>query len=350
MTAEHRGRRIVVVALVAVAGLGGTAFFVYGGPEPPPPPAAAPVRTTTVRLADLANTQSFSGTLGFGAAQSVKGTGPGVVTKLPTVGDVAARGKPLYWVDGRPVPVFFGDTPLFRKIDTVGVKGDDVAMVADNLAALGFKVGAQRSTVTPALLDALKKWQVKAGLDVTGTLEAGQAAVVAGPVRVNSVAAQLGDPAAGPLLTVTSTAKIVTMPVDAGEIGVITTGAPVTVVLPTAKEVPARVTAVSSTVDGGDTKAIGGPPPKINVTVTPDDAAGVAQLDLASVRVRVTTEERKAVLTVPVGALVALREGGYAVQQPDNQLKAVETGMFAKGLVEISGPGITAGLPVVTTS
>ena len=52
----------------------------------------------------------------------------------------------------------------------------------------------------------------------------------------------------------------------------------------------------------------------------------------------------------PVGALVALSEGGYAVQRADAGLVAVDTGMFAKGLVEITGAGLDEGMTVVTTS
>lgn len=55
-------------------------------------------------------------------------------------------------------------------------------------------------------------------------------------------------------------------------------------------------------------------------------------------------------LTAPVGALVALSEGGYAVQLAAGGLVAVKTGMFANGWVEISGAGLSAGTEVVTTS
>jgi hypothetical protein len=56
------------------------------------------------------------------------------------------------------------------------------------------------------------------------------------------------------------------------------------------------------------------------------------------------------VLAVPVNALLALREGGYALQLPDDTLLPVETGLFAMGLVEVTGEGLREGLAVVTTS
>jgi hypothetical protein len=347
------GRRLVwLVGTVAVVVLllGATAFFVIEhGRETTasaaPPPALA---TVAVRKTDLANTQSVSGVLGFGTPVPLKGAGPGTVTKLPTVGDVAQRGKPLYAVDGRPVPVFFGDTPLFRKLDNPDLSGPDVAVVGANLTALGYAVGHPK-TFTPALAAALKRWQRKAGLDDTGTLDVGQVVVLPGPVRVNSVTAQPGDPVAEPLLTVSATTKVVVAPVSASDTPALKTGAPVSLVLPDGTTVPAKVTSVNSDVQEPPTGGQQGPP-KANLTVTPDDPKSVAAFDSASVEVRVATETHAGVLAVPVGALVALREGGYAVQLPDGALKAVKTGMFARDLVEVSGTGIAEGLQVVTTS
>ena len=348
-TTRSGGRRgWAVAAFAVVVALGVTAFVVIDHGRGTAAPAAPPpaVTTVAVRKTDLANTQSFTGTLGFGTPAPVKGTGSGTVTKLPSVGDLAQRGKALYSVDGRAVPVFFGDTPLFRKLDHPDLTGPDVTMVAANLAALGFKVGHPKMFT---FADVLKKWQKKAGLDETGTLDVGQVVVLPGPVRVNSVTAQPGDPVAEPLLTVSATTKVVLAPVSASDVAAIKTGAPVSVVRPDGTAVPAEVTSVSTDVTGTPE---GGPqgPPKVNVTVTPDDPKSVADLDSAAVEVRIATETHTGVLAVPVGALLALREGGYAVQLPDGTLKPVKTGMFARDLVEVSGAGITEGLRVVTTS
>jgi hypothetical protein len=98
--------------------------------------------------------------------------------------------------------------------------------------------------------------------------------------------------------------------------------------------------------EGGDSNG----PPKLAVTVTLDDPKKVAELDSAEVQVDFVAETHPAVLAVPVGALVALSEGGYAVQLAGAGLVAVETGMFARGLVEVTGTGIAEGTDVVTTS
>jgi hypothetical protein len=347
---------LVAVAVVIAGGVGAGAMALAGNDAAPAAPPAPKVATAKVVRADLSDTQTFGGTLGFGGVTTLKGTGAGTVTKLPAVAAVAARGEPLYWVDGHPVPVFFGDTPLYRLLDKPDIEGPDVAVVAANLAELGYPVGARakdptKARTNPTLLASLKKWQEKIGMDPTGTLAPGQVVVLGGPVRVNSVTAQLGDPVAGELLTVTATTKVVTMPVEAGEVSRISTGMPVMVVRPDGKQVPATVASVSTTVTGGgDDKAQTTGPPKVEVIVTPTDQQAVADLDSAAVQVTVTVDVHKGVLAVPVGALVALREGGYAVQRPDGTYLPVTTGMFSRELVEISGKGVSEGMTVVTTS
>ncbi|MFG2046227.1 efflux RND transporter periplasmic adaptor subunit [Micromonospora sp. NPDC048935] len=329
--------------------------------------ASAPpsVTTTTVTRADLSDTRSLNGTLGFGPERVVKGAGEGVVTRLPKVGDTVARGKPLYWVNDRPVPVLFGGTPLFRTLDKPGLVGSDVRIVSDNLKALGYQIGSQPSRgtdgtrigtghalLTASLVAAIKKWQQALGLEPTGTIAVGQVAVLTGPARVSAVRALPGDPVAGELLAVTEKVKLVTVPVGATEVGAITVGAAVVVALPDSSEIPAKVASISQTVRGGgsDGGTGQGTPPTVDVLVAPTRAADVAKLDAAAVQVRFTTAVHRGVLAVPVGALVALREGGHALQLPDGGLVAVETGMFARGLVEISGTGVTEGLDVVTAS
>jgi hypothetical protein len=352
---QKRRALVVVLTVVAVGVLGTGAVVVVIHGRDVTTVQAAPdpkVATVAIRKMDIADSKSFPGTLGHGGAQPVKGAGGGLVTKLPQVGDTAERGKALYSVNGLPVPVFFGATPMFRKLDAPTLTGLDVAMVADNLVALGYRVGTRakdpaKAVFTPELADALKRWKVKAGLADTPTLDVGEVVVLAGPSRVAGVSAQLGDPAAGPLISVTGTTKAVTIPVDATDVGTIKVGLAVSIVRPDGQEVPGKVTAVG-TIAVDDKQAQG--PAKIDVTATPDDAQALGDLESAPVTVKITTATHPGVFVVPIGALVALREGGYAVQLPEGGLKAVKTGMFARDLVEISGDGLAEGMQVVTTS
>ncbi|MBP2704560.1 hypothetical protein JOL79_12115 [Microbispora sp. RL4-1S] len=404
MTAEPQGRqrrhgRRVAVALIALAAVGaagaGAVALSQDGTEPAPGAPAIPVATTTVTRTDLSNSINLSGRLGFGAARPVRGAGTGTLTRLPAPGSPVTRGRPLYWVNDRPVVAFYGSTPLFRKLGQVGMIGRDVTLVADNLTALGYDVGSRTTgasvgateggpgatagawagatapertatgdaasreggiayrppgdVFTASLKSALRRWQADSGLPPTGTLDVGQIVVFPGRARVDAVKAQQGDPVAGDILTVTGTAKVATISLNASDAGIVRKGERVTMVLPDDKKIAAKVTAMGKTVqessDSSDQNE-----PQVSVTVTPVRSSAVKALDSAPVDVVFTTRVHKNVLAVPVSALLALREGGYALQARSGALIAATTGMYARGMVEVSGPGIVAGLTVVTSS
>ncbi|MFE2943331.1 hypothetical protein ACFXKG_30400 [Streptomyces sp. NPDC059255] len=208
--------------------------------------------------------------------------------------------------------------------------------------------------LTGGLVAAVKRWQTRAGLPATGTLGVGDLSVLSGAVRVDAVQAQLADAAEGPMMTVTSTTKSVTVAVEPADAGSMKRGDPVTVVLPDSSTAEGSIGSIGATVQLGDAGAGDGNSasgqPQMTVGVTLGETAAVRKLNSAPVQVRFTSETRKGVLAVPVGALLALREGGYAVQLPGGRLVAVKTGMFSKGVVEISGSGIGEGTKVVTTS
>ncbi|MFF3856115.1 efflux RND transporter periplasmic adaptor subunit [Micromonospora sp. NPDC002575] len=374
-----RRRRLprLVVPAVVLAGLAAAAGVVWSGRDTGPPPAAdgaAGVRSVALVQQDMSMSQSLPGTLGYGAARVVKGGTEGTVTWLPAPGASVKRGQQLYRVDDRPVPLLYGGMPLYRPLRDLGTVGRDVRIVADNLDALGYDVGDQprsgtrlvpspaasrpavtvgrgEGVLTAALRAAVKRWQGDLGVPATGAVEPGDVAVLVGAVRVDSVAAQPGDSAASPLMSVTQTAKVVTVQMDVGDAASVEPGDAVDVRLPDESAVGGRVAAVGQAVQAaaGDDPT-GGGPAKVTVTVTLDKSAAVAKISFADVQVDFVAETHEDVLVAPVGALLALAEGGYAVQVDGGALVAVETGMFAKGLVEIAGDGLVAGTRVVTAS
>jgi hypothetical protein len=150
---------------------------------------------------------------------------------------------------------------------------------------------------------------------------------------------------------VTPTAKAVTVAIPATDVGGIEQGNVVEVSLPDATKAKGKVTNVGTVAETGDgPQSNQNEPPKITVLISLDNPDVVKKLDAASVQVEFGGQSRKGVLAVPVGALLALREGGYAVQLQSGSLVAVETGLFAKGMVEVSGAGLAEGARVVTTS
>jgi hypothetical protein len=318
------------------------------------------VHTAAVVRTDLSDVREFSGSLGFGPEQTLKGRTAGTVTWLPDPGTTVDRGQPLFRVDARPVALFFGATPLYRKLDTAGLKGPDVAVVKANLAALGHGAGGGAADeFTAGTVEAVKRWQRATKQPDTGTVDVGDVVVLPGPVRVATRKAQLAGAADGDLLTLTGTGKAVTVAIDASRLDSLKVGDPATVLLPTGASAPGKVTAVGDTIQassGGDAggKSDGGTDPtKVTVTVGLDDPAATGKLSSGPVQVRFVGDTRKSVLAVPLSALVALAEGGYAVEVRDGgrrSLVAVRTGLFAKGLVEVSGPGLRDGQQVVVTS
>jgi hypothetical protein len=89
----------------------------------------------------------------------------------------------------------------------------------------------------------------------------------------------------------------------------------------------------------------------VPVTIDLDPGTALPDLDAAPVTVHVVTERHEAVLTVPVNALVALLEGGYAVETVGADGRrtyvAVETDLFEDGRVEVTGEGLADGGLVV---
>ncbi|GIF23936.1 peptidoglycan-binding protein [Paractinoplanes tereljensis] len=312
------------------------------------------VETVPLERRDLSTTRKLDGSIGFGPPRPLAGHTAATVTWLPAVGATIKRGKQLFRADDKPVTLFYGSMPLYRPIAGKNLTGRDVRIIADNLRALGYGFGPPAvdddgaSVLTDRLIAAIKRWQDDLGLPVTGTIAVGDVEVLAGAVRVDAIAAQPGSPANAPLMSVTSTRKVITVSAELNDAAALDRGDAVTVTLPDDRTVKARILSVGRTLAAADGGVADGPP-KLTVSVTVDDPKTIAKLDSANVAVNVAGKTAKDVLAAPIEALIALTEGGYAVQGP-NGLVAVETGMFADGWVQISGAGLAEGVDVVVAS
>jgi hypothetical protein len=381
----HRSRARVVSGLLAAAAVLAAAAGVViwsRGVDAAEKPRADKIAVQTVEITrtDLSTSRTLSGSLGYGLPRVVKGGRDGVVTSLPRPGQVLKRGAVVYRVNDEPVPLFFGSPPLYRTLSGPGTVGRDVAMVLKNLKALGYATGVQprpgdkvskpaptpdpkastpvpaparvtvragESVLTASLIRAVKRWQRDVGMPDDGVLGVGDLVVLPGAVRVDTVPAVVGDSAAGELLSVTRTKKVVTARPDAAVAGSMSKGDPVTLRMPDGAEAPGRIGAIANVATAAADQEPGGPQ---QVTVTIDLTGKASDLDGGEVEIKVKGETRTDVLAVPVNALLALREGGYALQLPDDTLLPVETGLFAMGLVEVTGDELREGLAVVTTS
>jgi peptidoglycan hydrolase-like protein with peptidoglycan-binding domain len=353
--AVRRGRRVrwVVagVAVLAVLGVGtGVVLTRLSGRPAATAEAPSPVQTAEVSQVDLADRRSVSGKLGYGTEHQLSGRKQGTITALPAQGAVLERGATVYQVDAKPVPLIYSDTPLYREIGSGVTDGLDVKAIEENLKALGYTgFGTPDKKFTDATAAAIKKWQKALGWEQTGILAPGDVVVTSGPIRVSSVTAELGGQAGGAVLKYTGTGKAVTVDLKASQKDMAKIGAKVSLSVEhfNANGTIASVVPASPDSNGQDSEQ------QFTVTITIDDQKAIGDLDAGTVDIRFTTEVRKGVLAVPVGALLALAEGGYAVEVMEGanrRLVAVQPGLFADGQVEVSGPELKAGMRVVTTA
>ncbi|SNY26212.1 peptidoglycan-binding protein [Paractinoplanes atraurantiacus] len=340
--------------LVAALGAGGALAVSRHRPAPEPVPQEK-VATAKVQRRTLSTVKKLDGSVGFGSARPLSGHTAATVTWLPVAGATIVRGKQLFRADDKPVILFYGGMPLYRPITGLNLVGRDVGIVAKNLRALGYRIGHQPATardgegvLTADLIKAVKRWQEDNELPPTGTIAVGDIEVQSGAVRVDSVAVQPGAAADTELMTVTAIRKVITVSAELDAAAGLTRGEHVTVTLPDDRTVKARILSVGRTL-ASPAGGVADGAPKLTVLVTVDKPADLAKLDSADVKVNVAGKVAKNVLATPVEALVALTEGGYAVQGPDG-LIGVTTGMFADGWVQVSGPGLAEGMDVVVAS
>jgi peptidoglycan hydrolase-like protein with peptidoglycan-binding domain len=276
-----------------------------------------------------------------------------VLTHLPGDGDVIKRGGSVYSVDEQKVPLLYGAIPLYRLLKT-GTEGEDVAMLEKNLAALGYTGFTVDDTYDSATAAVVKQWQHDLGRTESGTVQPGDAVVAPGARRVADVKATLGGALAGELLTWTGTARMVEVDLDTQYEDLVKDGTKASVKLPDGTTVGAEVsrvgtaaTAASSPAGGNSGSGTGDATLPVDLTVK--DQSRLGRYQAAPVEVTLTAETHEDVLAVPVNALIARPGGGYAVQAVTAsgvEDRAVEVGLFADGLVEVSGAGITAGVKV----
>ena len=330
---------VVIVAVGAVAGA-----FVLRRPEDSPSASepTAPTATAQVERRDLVERESVDGTLGYGETRDVASPRSGTVTALPATGTIVDRGQSLFEVDGRGVPLLFGARPMWRALDANATDGPDIQQLEENLVALGY---APSSLTVDAEWDvntttAVKRWQDALGLDDTGVVAPGDLVFLDGAVRVAARAANVGDAAGsgGPVIQTTGTAQYVTVRLDAAKRDLVEAGAAVQIELPDGSLVDGTVLTVGdvATVDNAnnDTTA------RVDMQVALTAADATEGLDATPVDVQLTRSAATGVLAVPVRALLALAQGGEAVEVFDGattRLVGVETGAFADGWVEVRG-------------
>ena len=177
------------------------------------------------------------------------------------------------------------------------------------------------------------------------------------PIIVGSYINDIGAAVAlnSPLYNISSIGIEVVFQVDATDQETVSLGDNVEIELPTDERVPTVITFIDQVVTQTQAGEF------IEVTLEVLNPEEIEAYDQAPVKVFVTTEISENVLYVPVNALLALAEGGYALEIYDGELEsgtfegesgvdtsyvAVEIGVFTDGFVEVKG-NISEGQIVV---
>jgi Putative peptidoglycan binding domain len=354
-------RILIAVATVALAAVAGGAVWAVAADTSSGASGEATTSsakaTATIERRDLVQHETVDGTLSYGDAETLYSQALGTVTALREPGSVVARGNALYWVNGNPVTLMYGRIPMWRRLDASSEGGKDIRELERNLVALGYDPDRDIAIDDEwdwATTVAIKRWQKDKGWPKTGSVELGQVAFLPGPRRIGQLKTTRGallQPGAEAVDTST-TRRMVTIDLDADLQSLVKKGDGVEVELPDGSSVAGRISSVGKVAESTTDPQTGEQTtPTIPLEIRLTSRAKTGGLDETPVDVSLQKERADNVLTAPVSALLALAEGGYAVEVVGaggtTRLVRVEPGMYADGLVEINGDGIEKGMKVV---
>ncbi|WP_245627668.1 peptidoglycan-binding protein [Actinomadura oligospora] len=352
--ASHRRRRrqVIVAGLAVVAVVGASTAYVLtrddGGA--PAPKSSLPTATAAITKGDVADTESVDGKLTYSDSRALVSGSSGTVTKTPAEGSTIRQGKTLYRIDNKRVVLMYGSLPLYRTLSAGVDDGPDVRELEQNLRDLGY---GDDMTVdkdfTSATTAAVEDWQHDMGLPETGSVDASQVVFEPGPVRISEIKSPAGQPTGRgrPILTVSDTRSVVHVDLDASKQSLARKGAAVSVALPNGRRAAGHITRVGTVAKAGKDQSN-----KDSSTIDVDitlDRGGTGNLDQAPVTVDMESARVRGVLSVPIEALLGLREGGFGVEVVEgtaSRVVPVQLGQFGSGRVQITGAGLREGMKV----
>jgi HlyD family secretion protein/Putative peptidoglycan binding domain len=325
---------------------------------------AAATTTAAVAVRDLVVTDEYEGELGFGESDVITAGRSGVVTGVTPVGTTVGQGDVLFHLDLQPTVLLRGDVPAFRDLTVDADRGSDVTQLEQALVDLGFGDGVTvDDEFTEATADAVEAWEEALGRsDPDGVVTLGDVVFAPADLRIAEVTADTGTQvqSGADVVQVTATTKVVTLGLSVDQVGNVEAGMPVTITLRDDTEATGKIVDVATEPStdgnaGGADAGDGGQGGEETypVTVALDDPAAADAFESGTVDVSVERSRTEDTTAVPVIALLALREGGYAVQvvddsQPEGyRLVSVQVGTIADEWAQVSGDGVEAGVEVV---
>ncbi len=336
---------IAIVGLLVVLGIGGWwAIDRFADDETD----AEPVEEVTlvsvpVRRADIIDTETLTGTLRFAEPGVLTSRLGGTITALPDAGTTLARADVAFEIDGAPVVVMWGDKPAWRPMAEAVPDGLDVKQFESNLVLFGFNSDDLEidEEFTEATTTLVEEWQADLGIEETGIVELGRVIFIPRELRIADVLVDVGATVAPgvPVLATSANRQEIQLWLDADRQDLLEVGDSVGLELPDESTTTGFVAdiadVVTTVVEGPETRRV------FEVTILLDDPSAAVGLDEAPIDVEVVSEEASDVLVVPVNALLALAEGGYAVElvadDGTTRFVRVEIGKFADGVVAVTG-------------
>lgn len=315
--------------------------------------AVATLPTATIVRGDLGTDREFRASISFGEPWTVTTTAAGTVTMSRPAGAVVDFGDHLVTVDDKPLFLGAGTVPLYRELHRVDTgsrdangdrlelqKGFDVAQLqafllgSGHLGDLELEADATFGRQTEA---AVKAWQRAVGHSPTGRVDSSQVVFSPEPLRLTT-ALRVGAPFQA--LEVSRATSAVLVDTSNRDRGALSPGTAVTIEV-AGSEPAAGVCRKQEQTAGTDGSRVW----RTTIDAT-DDLHGEA----GAATVHVTELLAQDVLLVPASALLALAEGGFAVEVPTpggTRLVGIDVGEVLDGRAEISGRDVAEGGQVV---
>lgn len=348
-------RSVVLVVVVVGAAIGGGALLLNDSEadaetEVSQSASVESLTTAEVQRKDLVETTELDGTLGFGDPLALPNRASGVLTWLPEAGAIIEPGDVLYMVDDEPVVYLPGDVPAYRGLRE-GDEGNDVLQLEEFLDSLGY-METFNATVdgdfTSYTESAIEAWyEAEFGILERDSLDDGMVVFGTDTFRISSVAGQLGaQVSGGSVLSYTATTRLVTLQLDPELSGFLTVDQEVLVELPDESEVAATVTFVADVV----TTSGAGPQAESWIDVELILEGAGSAFDESPVVISVDEAIELDAIVVPIPALLALAEGGYAVEKVVDGLPvlvAVDIGSFLSNEVSVTSDLVPGDLVVI---
>lgn len=296
-------------------------------PDEPASTATIPIVRQTLR-----SVERFPADLTYGESRDLTATTSGVVTWVAPVNSLVGSGDRLWAIDNQPTVFLIGELPLYRELYRGAERGPDIEQLEQILIGLGYGPTGWEpdDRFNWTTRTAVREFEDDHDLIIDGRLSMSEVVIGQQPLRVASTA-NIGDAVTPtqPVVGTTSPDAVVTITISSRQYAWLRD----------------RTQLWAELIDQRKLGLVfedAVPTPDESNSTTYDVSYRSDAVDIKPQPVELVVEETIATdaLVVPVDALVALVEGGYALevaQQGESVLRRVEVIGFDDTLVAVEG-------------